>query len=130
VKREVEGDFKREGGIRAIREIIDRGISFDAVLAGNDEMAIGAIEELERRGKNVPHEIPVVGFDDIESARFVGLTTVRMPTRELGRVAVKLAFDMIDGKKPIGYQILPTEIIERASTMTGDDAKTIRLDAV
>ena len=130
VKREVEGDFRREGGIRAIREIMDRGIPFDAVLAGNDEMAIGAIEELERQGKNVPHEIPVIGFDDIESARFVGLTTVRVPARELGRVAVKLAFEMIDGKRPIGYQILPTEIVERASTMTGDDATTIRLDVV
>jgi len=62
---------------------MDRGIAFDAVLTGNDEMAIGAIEELERQGKNVPHEIPVIGFDDIESARFVGLTTVRVPARNL-----------------------------------------------
>lgn len=130
VKREVEGNFKREGGIRAIRELMDRGIPFDAVFAGNDEMAIGAIEELKRRGKNVPREIPVIGFDDIESARFVGLTTVRVPTRELGRRAVNIAFEMIDGKQPIGYQILPTEIVERASTVTGGDAKTIRLDGV
>ena len=130
VNREIEGDFRREGGIRAIREIMDRGIPFDAVLAGNDEMAIGAMEELERRGKNVPREIPVIGFDDIESARFVGLTTVRVPTRELGRVAVRLAFEMIDGKRPIGYHILPTEIVERTSTMTGEEAKTIHLDVV
>jgi LacI family transcriptional regulator len=129
-KREVEGNFKREGGIRAIQKIMDCGISFDAVFAGNDEMAIGAIEELQSRGKNVPREISVIGFDDIESARFVGLTTVRVPARELGRVAVRLAFEMLDGKKPIGFPILPTEIVERASTMTGDDAKTIRPKAI
>lgn len=130
VKREVEGGFKREGGVRAIRELMDRGVPFDAVFAGNDEMAIGAIEELQRRGRNVPREVPVIGFDDIESACFVGLTTVRVPTRDLGRRAVKLAFEMIDGKQPTGSQILPTEIVERASTITGSDAKTIRLDGV
>ncbi len=129
-KREVEGDFKREGGIRAIRELLEHGVSFDAVFAGNDEMAIGAIEELHRRGRNVPREIPVIGFDDIESARFVGLSTVRVPIREIGRRAVRLAFEMIDGKQPMGYQVLPTEIVERASTATGGDAKTLRLDGV
>jgi len=129
-KRVVEGNFKREGGIRAIRELLESGVPFDAVFAGNDEMAIGAIEELKRRGKNVPREIPVIGFDDIESARFVGLSTVRVPTREIGRRAVQLAFEMIDGKQPIGYQILPTEVVERASTATGGAAKTLRLDGV
>lgn len=127
---EVEGDFKREGGIAGIRQILERGTDFDAVFAGNDEMAIGAIEELKRQGKSVPREIPVVGFDDIESARFVGLTTVRVPMRELGRVAARLAFDLIDGTPPGKIHVLPTEIIERASTVTGVKAKTLRLDGV
>ena len=125
---EVIGDFKREGGTRGIRDLMSRNVPFDAVFAGNDEMAFGAIEELKRRGKSVPREIPVVGFDDIESARFVGLTTVRVPTRDLGRAAAKTAFALIDGEKPEGLQVLATEIVERASTVTGANAKTIRLD--
>ncbi len=127
---EVQGDFRREGGIHGIREVMERNVPFDAVFAGNDEMAIGAVEELKRRGKSVPREIPVVGFDDIESARFVGLTTVRVPMRELGRVAARLSFDILDGKQPTGTQVLPTEIVERASTVTGINAKTLRLDGI
>ncbi len=129
-KREVDGDFRQDQGARVMKDVLNGGMAFDGLFASNDEMAIGAIEELKRRGRNVPKEIPVVGFDDIGSARFVGLTTVHVSTREMGRVATQLAFDLIDGKKPSGPQILPTEIIERASTATGIDAETIRLDGI
>mgnify|MGYP001764594468 CR=1 FL=1 len=45
---------------------------------------------LKRRGIRVPDEVEVIGFDDIESSRFIGLSTVRVPTRELGRRAVQV----------------------------------------
>ncbi|OQA27620.1 MAG: HTH-type transcriptional repressor CytR [Verrucomicrobia bacterium ADurb.Bin345] len=79
-------------------------------------MAIGAIESLSERGITVPYDVAVVGFDNIPSARFLGLTTVSVPMREMGRVAARLAFDLVDGKIPVGSEILQTEIIQRTST--------------
>jgi DNA-binding LacI/PurR family transcriptional regulator len=114
--REVDGGFYREGGARVIREFLDRGVPFDGIFASNDDMAIGAIEVLVKRGIAIPEQVSVVGFDDIESAQFVGLSTVRVPSRELGRVAAQVAFDLIGGKTSLESRILPTEVIERAST--------------
>lgn len=114
--REVLGDFKQEGGLRAMREILDKKVPFDGVFASNDEMAIGAIEALGERGLTVPYDAAVVGFDDIPSARFLGLSTVRVPMREMGRVAAKLAFQLIEGKPPAGSETLNTEIVQRTST--------------
>ncbi len=117
--REVVGDFVREGGVRAIREILDRGIAFDGIFAANDDSAIGAVEVLAERGVSVPRQVAVVGFDDIDSTRFIGLSTVRVPTREMGRTAARLAFDLIDGKKPVSSRVLPTQVVERMSTQVG-----------
>ena len=114
--REVLGDFRQEGGMRAIRELQSKKIPFDGIFASNDEMAIGAIESLSERGITVPYDVAVVGFDNIPSARFLGLTTVSVPMREMGRVAARLAFDLVDGKTPVGSEILQTEIIQRTST--------------
>jgi LacI family transcriptional regulator len=94
---EVTGYFTREGGARAVCEAIDQGLSFDGIFAGNDEMAIGAMEELVRRGRRIPDEVALIGFDDIDLAHFVGLSTVRVPLREMGRVSARIAFELIEG---------------------------------
>lgn len=125
-KREAAGDFLREGGARAMRAVLDGKVEVDGVFAANDEMAIGAIEVLGERGVSVPGDVAVVGFDDIEAARFVGLSTVRAPSREAGRVAAQMAFDMIDGNKP-DSRTLPAEIIQRASTRAGGTVDPLKI---
>jgi len=116
--REIIGDFKRDGGMRAMRELLEKDIKHDGVFASNDEMAIGAIEVMAEKGIDVPQHVAVVGFDDIQSARFLGLSTVRVPTREIGRVAARMAFDLIDEKTPVASEVLPTEVVQRSSTWT------------
>jgi len=116
---EVTGDFRRDRGMKAVQNALDHKLVFDGIFAANDEMAIGAIEVLGEKGISIPKDVSIIGFDDIESARFVGLSTVRVPTRELGRVAAQLAFDLIDGKKHPETKILPTEVVERASSTPG-----------
>lgn len=117
--REVAGDFRRDVGLKAMQDFLKKKVPFDGLFAANDETAIAAIEVMSEQGLSVPKDVAVVGFDDIESARFVGLSTVRIPTREAGRVAARMAFDLIDGKKPVDSRMLATELVERASTAGG-----------
>jgi sigma-B regulation protein RsbU (phosphoserine phosphatase) len=90
----LDGDFTIASGARAIRTLFDeRQVtvgSLDAIVAANDFMAIGAIDELARRGIAVPERLAVVGFDDVDSARTTRppLTTVRQPSEGLGRAGV------------------------------------------
>jgi len=87
------GDFQPESGTNAIRVMLDeRHVSFDAVVAANDHMVLGALRELTRRGVQVPQQVAVVGFDDIDEARFAvpPLTTVRQPLYRQGVCAVEI----------------------------------------
>ena len=89
-----EGDYTRSSGARAVRELLDeRRINvstIDAIIAANDYMALGALDELLRRGIAVPESIALVGFDDVEAGRHVypALTTVHQPIEELGAQGV------------------------------------------
>src|SRR5439155_12453072 len=81
------GEFTRESGARAMRQLLDDAPALDAVFVANDMMAIGALAALRQAGRRVPDDVAVVGFDDIDAARYEepALTTVRQPTDELGR---------------------------------------------
>jgi DNA-binding LacI/PurR family transcriptional regulator len=92
VPRLVEtGDFWIRSGAEAARHLLDSGRTFDALVAANDYMALGAIDVLRARGKRVPQDLLVAGFDDAPSARIASpsLTTVRQPLSRLGRLAVE-----------------------------------------
>ena len=87
------GDFQAESGTEAVRVMLDqRQVSFDALVAANDHMVLGALRELTRRGIQVPQQVALVGFDDIDEARFAmpPLTTVRQPLYRQGLCAVEL----------------------------------------
>jgi DNA-binding LacI/PurR family transcriptional regulator/signal transduction histidine kinase len=114
----VVGDFQRESGERAVAVLLDeRGARFEAIVAANDAMALGAIEALRARGKRVPDDVAVVGFDDIEEARFSApaLTTVRQPLHALGRKAVETLCAVIEGREVPANLTLRTEVVARQS---------------
>ena len=94
------GWYIREHGMDAVRCLIDeRRVDFDAIVAANDGMALGAMEELERRNIQVPVAVSVLGFDDIDEGRHTrpSLSTVRQPIRAHGRKAFELVLDQLDG---------------------------------
>jgi DNA-binding LacI/PurR family transcriptional regulator len=115
-----QGDFFKPSGASAVAMLLDeRRLAhgqLDAVVAANDYMAIGALRELARRQIEVPDEIAVVGFDDVESARLVrpALTTTSQPTELLGRRAVEGVRALAEGRA-FGSSLLPTTLAVRTS---------------
>jgi DNA-binding LacI/PurR family transcriptional regulator len=110
------GDFTRESGAVAMRHLLEDDPALDAVFVANDVMAIGALHTLRQAGRRVPGDVAVVGFDDIEAARYTEppLTTVRHPVPELVAAMVALLLKLFRGE-PTAPVILPTELIIRES---------------
>jgi len=124
------GNFWRESGGKAMEDGFSRGLEFDGLVVGNDEMAIGAIEVLNAHGKSIPDDVAVVGFDDVDLARFIGLSTVRVPLRDMGRKAAELAFQFVDKQTPVESRVLGTEVVERNSTKRGESVRPIDIRSV
>ncbi len=110
-----DGRFTLRGGGEAVATLLGR-TDFTAVLAANDLMAIGATRELVVRGVAVPGSVSVAGLDDIAIAEYgpVPLTTMRLPTYELGQRGASLLLRILDGQEP-DDQLIVGEIIERES---------------
>lgn len=114
----VAGDERFTGGVRAVDQLLALPEPPTAVFCFNDMTAVGVINALLKKGINVPDDISVVGFDDLDIASFYhpALTTVRQPTYQLGREAAKMLSDLIAGKKSIKAQISKPQLIIREST--------------
>jgi LacI family transcriptional regulator len=110
------GDFTEEGGYRLMQEFLGRGTELpDAIFAGNDSMAVGVHRALRERGLRVPEDVALVGFDNTDIARHLGLTTVHVPMRLIGRESARLALELIEGKARIKHYMLPTHLEIRTS---------------
>jgi DNA-binding LacI/PurR family transcriptional regulator len=120
---EVRPEYVREG-TRLLH--VARGIAAEllalperptAVFAASDTQAIGAIEAARARGIRVPEELSVIGFDDIEVASYVGLTTVRQPLFESGRRGAELLLRALSGRQvDVRTELLPLELVVRSTT--------------
>jgi DNA-binding LacI/PurR family transcriptional regulator len=113
----VRGDWSVASGFAAGRELAASDVT--AVLASNDEMAIGAIRAFELAGRPVPRSVSVVGIDDIPLAAYlsVPLTTVRQDFDRVGREGMARLLDVIAGRELDSRRYaVPTELIIRDST--------------
>ncbi|GAA0851517.1 LacI family DNA-binding transcriptional regulator [Streptosporangium amethystogenes subsp. fukuiense] len=110
------GDFTRESGTSAMRQLLADDPELDAVFVANDLMALGALTALRQAGRQVPGDVAVVGFDDIPAASYTEppLTTVRQPTVEMGRRLARMVLDLEEKAQVM----LPTELVVRGSTTT------------
>jgi len=88
-----------------------------AIFAASDTQAMGVLAAADRAGRAVPGELSVIGFDDIESAMLLGLSTVRQPLEDSGAEAARRLCALLRGE-PIGplRQQLPLEVVHRSST--------------
>lgn len=115
-----EGDFKLEGGRRAASEMLsDEGQLPTAVVAANDMMALGLMQEFRAAQLSIPDHISIVGFDDIAFATLCEppLTTISLPHAELGQRAVEALIATIEHPEQQGIEVhIATHLIERGST--------------
>jgi signal transduction histidine kinase len=112
------GDFTPDTGAAAIRLLLDeRETNLEAVVAANDNMALGAQNALQTRGLRVPYDVAVVGFDDENAATDCNppLTTVRQPVYEQARRSVELLLALLEGEKVPEQVLLPTKLVVRQS---------------
>jgi DNA-binding LacI/PurR family transcriptional regulator len=85
-----------------------------AIFAPSDMQAMGILKAARERGLSVPDQLAIIGFDDLEMSDYIGLTTVRQPLKESGRVAVELLLARLaDHARPVQHVRLPLTIIKR-----------------
>jgi DNA-binding LacI/PurR family transcriptional regulator len=116
---QVPVSFLPEGGREAVRELLRRDVPFDAVFACSDLLAMTAINTLRQRGIDVPGQVAVVGYDDIELSNYFHppLSTVRQPIRAAGQALVASLLELTEGREAPSRQ-LPTELVVRASSIS------------
>ncbi|HOZ72847.1 MAG TPA: LacI family DNA-binding transcriptional regulator [Spirochaetales bacterium] len=113
---EAFGDFSEPSGFVAMNELLDRDGSVDAVFAAGDMMAIGAIRALATRGRRVPDDVAIVGYDDLFVSAFTtpSLTTISQHIADTGRtLASRLVANIERGV--VESAVVPVELIKRDS---------------
>ena len=116
-KHVVPAAYSLRAGREAFAELIRRG-DLTAVACGNDILGIGAIQEAQRMGLNVPGDISITGFDDMELASVVtpALTTVHFPIAEVGLETARHLIERLEGNAAPRCIELPLKLVVRQST--------------
>ncbi len=109
--------FNQAGGARGVDALMAGEVTFTAICAANDLLALGALRRLDELGIDVPGEVSVAGFDDISTAAMIAprLSTVRLPLHEIGRLGFEFAERQQSGGRPEPL-VLATELVMRDST--------------
>ena len=121
----VYADNTEDRGYEAMRALLSSDLSFDAVFAVTDVLAIGAMRALMDAGKRVPDDVGVVGFDDLPHAAFVtpALTTVQQNIREAGEGLVNAIAGLIEGEPVESIQMAPRLIVRDSCGAAGGRAR-------
>ncbi len=114
--------FSLQGGVEAAAQACEAGTQFDAVIAANDFIAAGACETFAARGRLVPGDVAVVGFDDniIAHTNKPSITTIRQDFSTAGRALATTILAMLDDSIEPGQVKLPVELVRRETTGGSD----------
>lgn len=112
-----EGAYTFESGIECAAALLQVEPRPTAIFAGNDEMAAGVLQVARQMDVRVPEDLSVVGFDDFEIARrlWPSLTSVRTPTREIGRLAAERLIGLDEGEGRDMRDRLPSLVVRQSS---------------
>jgi LacI family transcriptional regulator len=102
----VSGNFDWDDSYQQVAEALRRKISFTAVFAANDTMALAAKEALERSGLRIPDDISIIGYNDIRYASAISLTTVAIDASDMGKNAMILLLDLISRRRESPHHVL------------------------
>jgi DNA-binding LacI/PurR family transcriptional regulator len=107
------GPFGRESASRLAQQLLALRGRPTAVFAASDVQAFGVLDAAARAGLAVPEDLSVIGFDDIELASAIGLTTVRQPLRESGQMGARLLLRALDGGAATAVELPALTVVER-----------------
>lgn len=112
------GDYSMSSGYESFRQIQAGGELPTAIVCGNDYVAAGVIKAIKDAGLSVPDDISVVGFDNTTIAHVVepSLTTVKLPSETVGKLAAKKLVNQIKTGSPVQRTILPCDVVIGQST--------------
>jgi len=115
-KLQIDAITTEQSGYAAALQLLALKQDFDAIFCASDLIAIGVIKALRERGKNIPGDVAVVGYDNIPLSEFIRptLTTVQQDTKLAGEVLVETLLDRIN-EKPVKTTMLPANLIIRES---------------
>ena len=107
------GNWRLKSGYEIIKQMIDSGVYPEAVVAGNDILAMGILQGIKEKGLRVPGDIAVIGFDDIPHASWpaINLSTIRQPKSRMGKSAVEILLDQLQTENGGGTVLKATKII-------------------
>ena len=113
-----------DGAGELVDELLSRPEPPTAVFAASDQQALAVIDAVRERGLRVPEDVSVVGFDDVELARYAGLTTVAQPLELSGARAAELLLASLDGSEiSTARHDLPLELVVRGTTAPADPGR-------
>lgn len=115
------GSYDREGGARTTAELLDRADPPDSLFVSNEQMALGALAELKRRGLEPGRDIGILTFDDTPWAPLMEppMSVVEQPSYEIGARSARMLIDRIRGESPATtrHVTLPTRLVVRRSSL-------------
>jgi LacI family asc operon transcriptional repressor len=117
----VEGKWQAQNGMAAVEQLLKQGRNFSALVASNDDMAVGALKALAAAQIAVPAQVAVIGFDDIPLAPFTipALSSVKMPVTEMIKETIERLISMLDGGEMCNDKTFSGELILRESVGPG-----------
>jgi LacI family transcriptional regulator len=110
--------FNLDGGRTGLRALMAARHPPTAIFCGNDLLATGALLEAQRMGLRVPRQLSICGIDNHELSEAInpGLTTIHLPTQDLGRITANSVLSAIAGNTIAAKSLLPFELVVRGST--------------
>lgn len=120
--------FNEAYGFEAMGRLLDTEAPVDAVFATSDVQALGAISALRSRRLKIPRDVAVIGFDDVSLSRHIGLSTLRQPMYDMGRLATeKLLARIQDPERIAAHTVFAPRLVARRST-TGVEEDGVVVD--